>query len=52
VDPILFFEELYDLILKGRYEGETLQTYPLYVELAKFSRPDKSSYMKQDEALL
>jgi len=39
----MFFEEFYKLILlQGRYDGEPLEKYPLYVELLKFSRADKS----------
>jgi hypothetical protein len=39
---------LFDIILKGKYEGETLKSYPLYVELSKFSRADKSEYQMPD----
>jgi hypothetical protein len=35
---------LQDSIIKGKFEGEDLKSYPLYVELQKFSRPDKSEY--------
>jgi len=39
---------LYEIILKGKYEDETLKSYPLYVELSKFSRSDKSEYQLPD----
>ena len=49
MDPLCWFDKLYDTILKGKYEGETLKTYPLYVELSKFSRADKSEYQVPDQ---
>ena len=37
-------------MLQDRYTGQTLENYPLYVEVLKFSRADKSQYQKQDDA--
>lgn len=42
VDPVIYFEELYDLIIKDKYDGQTMENYPLYKELLKFVRDDKS----------
>jgi hypothetical protein len=33
LDPLLWFKELYDSILKNRLQGKTLEEYPLYKEL-------------------
>jgi hypothetical protein len=47
----MFFDMFYKLImLQDRYNGQTLENYPLYIEVLKFSRADKSQYQKQDDA--
>lgn len=43
-DPILWFKELYALLLKDKEVETSFVEYPLYQALAQFSRQDKSVY--------
>lgn len=51
-DPLHGFPQLYETIIKDRYENMEMKDYPLYVELRKFSRDDKSEYQKESDPQL
>ena len=45
---MLWFKELHESLLRGKYPGQALEDYPLYKELLQFSSKDKSQYQKVD----